>query len=237
MAKKYLDISGLTYFWGKISTALGGKQDSLVSGTNIKTVNNQSLLGSGNITVGGGGGGGLTFDDIYPVGSIYMSVGSTSPATLFGGTWVQIEDTFLLASGTNYANGATGGEASHTLTASESGLPAHTHGFTQPSVALGSHSHYAVDADTDRWFVEAVNESVANTTVASSTSGNRRVYGLSASSGNPFTRSKTTGPTELGSKTATGGAVGAVTGGAKNATSAHNNMPPYLAVNVWKRTA
>lgn len=189
------------------------------------------------LSVGGGSGGGLTFDDIYPVGSIYMSVGSTSPATLFGGTWVQIEDTFLLASGANYANGATGGEATHTLTASESGLPAHTHGFTQPSVDLGSHSHYAVDADTDRWFVETNNDSVANTTVASSSSGNRRVYGLSASSGNPFTRSKTTGATDLGSKTATGGAVGAVTGGAKNATSAHNNMPPYLAVNVWKRIA
>ena len=32
------------------------KQDSLVSGTNIKTINNQSLLGSGNITIQGGGG-------------------------------------------------------------------------------------------------------------------------------------------------------------------------------------
>lgn len=33
-----------------------GKQDELVSGTNIKTINNQSLLGSGNINIGGGGG-------------------------------------------------------------------------------------------------------------------------------------------------------------------------------------
>lgn len=31
-------------------------QPTLVSGTNIKTINNESLLGSGNITVGGGGG-------------------------------------------------------------------------------------------------------------------------------------------------------------------------------------
>lgn len=30
------------------------KQDTLVSGTNIKTINNESILGSGNITVGGG---------------------------------------------------------------------------------------------------------------------------------------------------------------------------------------
>ena len=33
------------------------KQDTLVSGTNIKTINGNSLLGSGNITISGGGGG------------------------------------------------------------------------------------------------------------------------------------------------------------------------------------
>lgn len=33
------------------------KQDNLVSGENIKTINNQSILGSGNITIQGGGGG------------------------------------------------------------------------------------------------------------------------------------------------------------------------------------
>lgn len=36
---------------GGIKTALDGKQDTLVSGTNIKTVNNNSLLGSGNISL------------------------------------------------------------------------------------------------------------------------------------------------------------------------------------------
>ena len=41
----------------EIDTALLIKQDLLVSGTNIKTINNQSLLGSGNITIQGGGGG------------------------------------------------------------------------------------------------------------------------------------------------------------------------------------
>lgn len=34
------------------------KQDTLVSGTNIKTINGSSLLGSGNIVIEGGGGGG-----------------------------------------------------------------------------------------------------------------------------------------------------------------------------------
>lgn len=34
-------------------------------------------------------------DTIYPIGSIYMSVNSVNPASLFGGTWEQIEDTFF----------------------------------------------------------------------------------------------------------------------------------------------
>ena len=68
-------------------------------------------------------------DLIYPIGSIYISVNSTSPQTLFGGTWVQIKDTFLLASGDTYQNGSTGGSATVTLTASQSGVPAHSHKY------------------------------------------------------------------------------------------------------------
>ena len=41
-----------------IAEAVSGKQDTLISGTNIKTINNESILGSGNITIEGGGGGG-----------------------------------------------------------------------------------------------------------------------------------------------------------------------------------
>jgi hypothetical protein len=44
------DVTGLT-------AALAGKQATLVSATNIKTVNGSSLLGSGNLVVSGGGGG------------------------------------------------------------------------------------------------------------------------------------------------------------------------------------
>lgn len=40
---------------GTVNEIIDDKQDTLVSGTNIKTINNQSLLGSGNIDIQGGG--------------------------------------------------------------------------------------------------------------------------------------------------------------------------------------
>ena len=51
---KYLNDTGLSEVWTNIknyiASQLLGKQDTLVSGSNIKTVNNQSLLGSGNVS-------------------------------------------------------------------------------------------------------------------------------------------------------------------------------------------
>ena len=73
--------------------------------------------------------GGKTLAEImlalYPVGSIYISTSSTSPASLFGGTWEQLKDRFLLGAGDSYAAGSTGGEATHKLTVSE--MPTHQH--------------------------------------------------------------------------------------------------------------
>ena len=61
----------------------------------------------------------------YPVGSIYMSVNSTSPATLFGGTWKEITGRFLLSHDSSHPAGSTGGEYSTKLT--EDTVPAHNH--------------------------------------------------------------------------------------------------------------
>lgn len=47
---------------------VSNKQDTLVSGTNIKTINGNSLLGSGNIVISGGEGGG--YDDTEIKGQI-----------------------------------------------------------------------------------------------------------------------------------------------------------------------
>lgn len=51
-------------------------------------------------------------DLIYPIGSYYMSANATDPGILFGGTWIQIKDRFILAAGDNYIVGNTGGSAS-----------------------------------------------------------------------------------------------------------------------------
>ena len=78
-------------------------------------------------------------DLVYPVGSIYMSVNGTNPGTLFGGTWSRLEDRFLLGAGSVYDAGATGGEATHTLTVDE--MPSHTHTQGKKyNASLGSYS-------------------------------------------------------------------------------------------------
>lgn len=63
---------------------------------------------------------------IYPVGSVYMSTNSTSPATLFGGSWTKIKGRFLWATGSTPGN--TGGSTTtdaHVLTVNE--IPSHSH--------------------------------------------------------------------------------------------------------------
>ena len=49
-------VTALTNKFAAINHTHSGYQETLVSGSNIKTVNNNSLLGSGNITISGGGG-------------------------------------------------------------------------------------------------------------------------------------------------------------------------------------
>lgn len=91
--------------------------------------------------------------DCYPVGAIYMSMSSTSPATLFGGTWEQLKDRFLLAAGDTYAAESTGGEAQHTLNIAE--MPMHRHssdsyldGFAS---AVGNTEQYVTWVNNGVW--------------------------------------------------------------------------------------
>ncbi len=76
---------------------------------------------------------------MYPVGSLFFSSTNTNPGTLFGGTWVQLTGGFIYASngfssgngtGTSTGLGGNGNTGGTTLTAAQSGLPAHTHTAT-----------------------------------------------------------------------------------------------------------
>lgn len=122
-------------------------------------------------------------DLVYPVGAVYISMNQTSPQTLFGGTWTQIQGRFLIGACTAYPAGSTGGEATHTLTASE--IPDHTHTFkyTGQSVTTGVNSI--------------------------------RLYQAASNQYNAYS-----------------GGQSSNCGG-----QAHNNLPPYMAVYMWTRTA
>lgn len=169
------------------------------------------------------------FNAIYPVGSIYMSVNSTSPATLFGGTWERLKDKFLLSAGDSYSAGATGGEATHTLTESE--MPSHTHTQNAHSHIVKPHSHST--STSGEYFVTSEMDTANNTKVSYNANGNRIVDGQAENTGSTFHHRVATGSESEAVQTYDFTATNQNTGGGQS----HNNMPPYLAVYMWKRTA
>ena len=82
---------------------------------------------------------GMTFAKIYPVGSIYLSVSSTNPSTLFGGTW-EAWGTGRVPVGINTSDTDF---ATVEKTGGSKNLQSHTHTFTgkQATITGGSHSH------------------------------------------------------------------------------------------------
>jgi len=121
----------------------------------------------------------------FPVGAIYMSVDSRNPSQIFGGKWEQIKDRFLLAAGSTYKAGNTGGSATHKLTTNE--IPSHSH----RTGILGNVSY--------------------NPGTNMGQGGN--------SAGVLFDQNA--------------GVLTTAVGG----SAAHNNMPPYLVVYIWKRVS
>lgn len=121
----------------------------------------------------------------YPIGFIFITLGETSPASIYGGTWELLKDKFLIGAGNKYSLGSTGGEETHILLESE--MPKHRHSF-------GTNNGFT-------WF--AILESLDGSPHAT----------WDTSSGN-----------------LTSGAL-SETGGSQP----HNNMPPYLAVYLWRK--
>lgn len=148
----------------------------------------------------------------YPVGSIYLSINNTNPGTIFGGTWEQIKDRFLLTAGNTYKAGATGGEASVKL--SVANLPAHSHSGT--TNVDGHHRHEIA------YYSSGAGQASNNDYITNSGMGWSTNYRLNewltfaGNSKSAHSHSFTTNNT--------------------GSTTAHNNMPPYLVVYAWKRT-
>lgn len=191
----------------------------------------------------------LSSSNPYPVGSIYLSVNSTNPGTLFGGTWEQIKDKFILACGSTYANGATGGASTHTHS-----IDGHTHTSAGHTHTIASHTHTsAAHTHGAGSYAAAVNISDAGqiyigvsssgytaskykrggnggyaTGSNDSNSSGAYVYGTSGS-----TTPGATGGKSLTTNSTTPGATGSTSLTTKSAS----NLPPYLAVYVWKRVA
>ena len=150
---------------------------------------------------------------IYPVGSIYMSVNNVSPATFLGGTWEQIQDTFLWCAGSKHAAGTTGGEETHTLSIQEAPQHTHTRGTMEIHGGFGcvvpnNHGNY-----------------VKGSFVASQM-GAGNILGGTVYAQNPIWSYDFWASRNWSGETSSRGG-----------NQPHNNMPPYLAVYVWKRTA
>jgi hypothetical protein len=101
-----------------------GAQATLVSGTNIKTINSTSLLGSGNISI-----------DPIPTGAVMVFAMASAP-TGWTQTTTDIADNRMLRV-VKTAGGGTGGSNSPIL---NNVVPAHTHGFTTGGQSA-DHSH------------------------------------------------------------------------------------------------
>ena len=178
---------------------------------------------------------------IYPIGSIYFSVNSTSPATLFGGTWTRIQEKFLLGWGSPGENtttdfgqmydmytgktaGATGGEISHTLIESE--MPSHNHmtpGLHYDSTQLNS--TFLTQQNDGNFVVYKQNSSTYTDITPTWYSGAPSVPITPHQRG--FT-SRAVGTTS--------NSVIDTTNWTSTGTTNDNNIPPYLAVYMWERT-
>lgn len=146
--------------------------------------------------------------DSYPVGSIYMSVNSTSPADLFGGTWEAMPaGRVLLAQGTSewgveYQAGSTGGEHEHQLSVGE--LPEHEHDVTCSNNGLHQHKiDIYNDEGRDAPYVAGAAGGIKGSPSTSETGNHSHTISINKTGGN----------------------------------FAHNNMQPYISVYCWRRTA
>lgn len=157
--------------------------------------------------------------DAYPVGAFYISAVQTSPAELFGGNWERITGQFLLGTDTTennpgtYSAGSTGG--SERVTLSEAQIPAHTHGFKWLS---GDITTRPLSNKTSSLF-GAVSGIMTTPRASGTFTGGVNYTSIDATKGWNIHVNATHEHDSVGND------------------ESHDNMPPYLAVYMWKRIA
>ena len=112
-----------------------------------------------------------TTDDAPPVGFVWKSASSISPASIFAGTtWSQLKNRAIVAAGGRYANGSTGGRASVALTTKE--VPAHNHsGSTSSAVAHTHTAKVCIASSYDDGVMSFGNIYIGNATRTTSSAG------------------------------------------------------------------
>lgn len=143
----------------------------------------------------------------HPVGSYYWSSELIDPSILFGGTWEQVKDRFVLAAGGSYAVGATGGTASSS----------HTH---QYGMAIGGWwgcpTIYQGDSVKSTGALEGGTTATGWTNMGIGTVHRNRILSAEQVEDNTTALLKST---------------------ANTSAATVDNMPPYVAAYCWKRTA
>lgn len=146
----------------------------------------------------------------YPVGSIYMSMNATNPTELFGGTWEQIaQGRCLIGAGT----GTDSRSESKTFTAGATG---------------GEYNHVLTVGEMPSHNHSATTDTVANHThtIRVITQGSDQNAG---DGGSNYWSDRAT--------SAAGSHSHTVTINNNGSSTPHNNLPPYIGLYVWKRTA
>lgn len=181
---------------------------------------------------------------LYPVGSIYMNVNNVEPSTIFGGSWERMPSgRMLVNSGDGFHLGQVGGEKEHKLAEDE--MPSHQHNlntnisFTVPNAGEHYHAIGTIIDNNGDFITSDSNRSMRNgfklpedkywTGWNGSKHGNDRYQKSDNEGYNLFTSiNKQTGTSSISKDiNVNTSSIG------KN--QPHNNMPPYIVVNMWKR--
>lgn len=167
-------------------------------------------------------------DALHPVGSVYLTIGNTDPATLLGfGTWSLLSDGYLRNGGTN-ASGGSLTSGNHVLTNDE--MPNHTHSLSNHTHSLSNHTHSGT-TNSGLSSYPTANFTATSGTISINECGQLNASGRSLS----HTHSFTTGtPSNNTSGTPSNNTSGASGGGLGHT---HSIEPTFTRVYAWERTA